>query len=67
VEPKLKRRIQHTITPLTVLLTIDLPETAQSFEVRKAEAFFVPEGVKHEYHNFTDKVIKAVFIVAPQL
>ncbi len=48
-------------------LTIDLPETAQSFEVKEGEAFFVPENVKHEYHNFTDKVIKAVFIIAPQL
>jgi len=48
-------------------LTIDLPETAQSFEVCEGEAFFIPENVKHEYHNFTDKVIKAVFIIAPQL
>ena len=48
-------------------LTISLPETAQSFEVREGEAFFVPEDVKHEYHNFTDKVIKAIFIIAPQL
>ena len=48
-------------------LTISLSETAQSFEVREGEAFFVPEDVKHEYHNFTDKVIKAIFIIAPQL
>ena len=48
-------------------LIIYLPETVQSFEVREGEAFFVPEGVAHEYHNFTDKVIKAVFIIAPQL
>ncbi len=48
-------------------LTISLPETVQSFEVREGEAFFVPEGVGHEYHNFTDKVIKAIFIIAPQL
>jgi quercetin dioxygenase-like cupin family protein len=48
-------------------LTIYLPETAQSFDVCEGEAFFVPENVKHEYHNFTDKVIKAVFIIAPQL
>jgi quercetin dioxygenase-like cupin family protein len=48
-------------------LTVSLPETAQSFEVREGGAFFVPEGAEHEYHNFTDKVIKAIFIVAPQL
>ena len=48
-------------------LTIDLPESAQSFEVREGEAFFIPEKIKHEYHNFTDKVIKAVFIIAPDL
>jgi mannose-6-phosphate isomerase-like protein (cupin superfamily) len=48
-------------------LIIYLPKTIQSFEVREGEAFFVPEGVEHEYHNFTDKVIKAIFIIAPQL
>ena len=48
-------------------LIVYLPETVQSFEVREGEAFFVPEDVKHEYHNFTDKVIKAIFIIAPQL
>jgi hypothetical protein len=53
--------------PLGGTLTVPLPEAAQNFKVREGEAFFVPERVKHEYHNFTDKVVKAVFIVAPQL
>jgi gentisate 1,2-dioxygenase len=48
-------------------LTVYLPETVQSFEVREGEAFFIPEGVKHEYHNFTDEVIEAIFVIAPQL
>ena len=48
-------------------LTVFLPETAQSFEVREGEVFFTPEGVKHEYHNFTSKIVKAIFVIAPKL
>lgn len=39
----------------------------ESFEVHENEKFLVPEGVKHQYFNFTDKVIKLIFAVAPDL
>lgn len=47
--------------PVSVFLT----ETKQTFEVQEGDAFLIPEGTKHQYVNFTDKTVKAVFAVAP--
>lgn len=48
-------------------VTVFLPEELETFEVKEGEAMLIPEGVKHQYQNFTDKVIKAVFSIAPEL
>ena len=48
-------------------IMVFLPDTQESFEVLEGECMFIPEGIKHQYLNYTDKVVKAVFAVAPDL
>jgi gentisate 1,2-dioxygenase len=48
-------------------VSIFLPETKHTFEVQEGSAFTIPEGVKHQYVNFTSKTVKAVFAVAPEI
>jgi quercetin dioxygenase-like cupin family protein len=48
-------------------VAISLPDTRETFEVQEGDAFLIPEGTRHQYANFTDKTIRAVFAVAPQI
>jgi gentisate 1,2-dioxygenase len=46
-------------------VTVYLPETQEAWELQEEEAFFIPGGVKHQIINYTDKVIKVIFAIAP--
>jgi gentisate 1,2-dioxygenase len=48
-------------------LCVFFPDTKEALEVRPEEVIFIPEGVKHQYINYSDQVIKAVKAVAPGL
>ena len=43
------------------------PDTREALEVRPEEVVFIPQGVKHQYINYSDQVVKAVKAVAPGL
>lgn len=51
------------IGPIVVLF----PETGETFEVQEGETLYIPEGMKHQYMNYSSNVIKGVFAVAPNL
>ncbi|UCF97813.1 MAG: hypothetical protein JSV89_22005 [Spirochaetaceae bacterium] len=38
-----------------------------SQQVRESEKMLIPEGIRHQYLNFTEEVIKVFFAVAPGL
>ena len=38
-----------------------------SFEVLEGQKFLIPEGYKHQYLNCTDRLVKVLFMVAPEL
>ena len=48
-------------------MTVFLTKTEETFVVNEGEAFYIPEGIKHQYVNFTDKVVKSIQIIAPEL
>jgi uncharacterized RmlC-like cupin family protein len=48
-------------------LVVFFPDTKDALEVRPQEVVFIPEGVKHQYINYCDQVVKAVKAVAPGL
>ena len=48
-------------------VAVFLPATEDTFEVKQGEVMFVPEGVKHQYVNYTNRVVKAVHVVAPEI
>lgn len=37
------------------------------YEVSKGEKFVIPEGVKHQYFNFSEEIVNIIFAVAPEL
>jgi len=37
----------------------------RSYEIREGEKFLIPEKIEHQYFNFTDKRVKAIFAIAP--
>ena len=39
----------------------------ESYEICPEEQFYIPEGMKHRYLNFSDEVVEAVFGIAPEL
>jgi mannose-6-phosphate isomerase-like protein (cupin superfamily) len=39
----------------------------ESYNIGKEEKFYIPEGFKHKYLNFSDEVVEAVFGIAPEL
>jgi len=39
----------------------------ETFEINEGEQFLMPEGIIHKYLNFSNKVVKALFGIAPQL
>jgi len=48
-------------------ITVFLPDTLDAFEVPEGAVMLIPEGVRHQYQNFTDKVVKGIFSIAPKL
>lgn len=38
-----------------------------SYRVREGEKMLIPEGIKHQYFNFSDEVTKTLFAIAPRL
>ncbi len=48
-------------------LVVFFPDTNDAMEVRPQEVIFIPEGVNHQYINYSDQVVKAVKAVAPGL
>ena len=38
-----------------------------SYQIHQSEKMLIPEGIEHQYLNFTDKVLKIFFAVAPRL
>lgn len=48
-------------------LCVFFPETKDALEVRPQEVVFIPQGVKHQYINYSDQLVKAVKAVAPGL
>ncbi len=57
------------------MLTVQVYEKGESeatvlhetYEVREEEQFLIPEGMKHRYLNFSDRVVEAIFGIAPAL
>ncbi len=48
-------------------IAVFLPATEDTFEVKDGEVMFVPEGIKHQYVNYTQHVVKAIHVVAPEI
>jgi len=48
-------------------VTFFLPDTLEAFDVREAEAMFVPEGIRYQMINYTDHHNKVIFSIAPGL
>jgi len=48
-------------------LCVFSPDSKEALEVRPQEVVFIPQGVKHQYINYSDQVVKAVKAVAPGL
>ncbi|MDJ0819942.1 MAG: cupin domain-containing protein [Desulfobacterales bacterium] len=48
-------------------LCVFFPDTKEAMEVRPEEVIYIPQGVKHQYINYSDQVVKAVKAVAPCL
>lgn len=48
-------------------LNVSVPENngARWFELKPGDGFYIPEGVPHQYYNFTDRPAKFLFGVAP--
>ena len=38
-----------------------------AYKVQKNEKFLIPEGIKHQYFNLSEGVLKVLFTVAPHL
>jgi len=48
-------------------LCVFFPDSKEALEVRPEEVVFIPQGVTHQYINYSDKLVKAVKTVAPKL
>jgi quercetin dioxygenase-like cupin family protein len=55
------RLMMRTIGPETVLESVSQMAT----EVREGEKFLIPENVKHQYCNLSEKPLRILFVVAP--
>lgn len=44
-----------------------LPDTHDVFEVHEGEGMIIPEGTRYQCINYTDKTIKTIFSIAPEL
>jgi len=57
----------ETLYALSGPITVFLPDILDAHEVPEGSVMLIPEGVKHQYQNFTDKVVKGIFSIAPDL
>ena len=48
-------------------MAVFLPDTEDTFEVKEGEVMFIPEGIRHYYVNYTERVAKALHVVAPEI
>lgn len=48
-------------------ITLFLPDTLETFEVREGEAMFLPEGTRYQCVNYTSKSVRGIFMIAPGL
>jgi len=48
-------------------IVVFFPDTGETFEVMDGETLYIPEGLKHQYMNYSSKVIKGIFAIAPKL
>ncbi len=39
----------------------------KTYKVDTGEQFFMPEGIRHRYINFSNEVVEAIFGIAPEL
>jgi len=58
---------EEAIYVLEGTLMVILPGSEETFKVEKTEGFFCPAGVEHQYWNATDKPVKAIFAIVPEL
>lgn len=57
----------ETLYALEGNITLFFPEIPGTLEVPEGSVALIPEGVEHQYQNFTSKPIKGVFSIAPDL
>ena len=48
-------------------ITFFIPETHEAFHVEEGEAMFIPEGTNYQCINYTGKVVKGIFAIAPDI
>lgn len=46
-------------------LHVYLPDSFDWFEINVADVLYLPEGIKHQYHNHSDALVEFAFAVAP--
>lgn len=51
------------VGPIVVLF----PDTGETFEILDGETLYIPEGMKHQYLNYSSRMVKGIFAVAPEL
>jgi len=48
-------------------ITIFFPDLLDAIDVKEGHVALIPEGIKHQYQNFTEKPVKGIFSIAPEL
>jgi quercetin dioxygenase-like cupin family protein len=48
-------------------ITVFLPDRLDAYEVPEGAVMLIPEGLSHQYQNFTGKMVKGIFSIAPGL
>ncbi len=61
------RGLSGTLSVIVVNKGEEEPVTTERFEVRTGERFFMPEGIRHKYFNFSEEICETVFSIAPEL
>jgi hypothetical protein len=48
-------------------ITFFFPETFETFIVNEGEVMFIPENNKYQCINYTNKIVKGIFSIAPEI
>jgi gentisate 1,2-dioxygenase len=48
-------------------IVVMFPDTGETFEVLDGETLYIPEGMKHQFLNYSSNVVKGIFAIAPEL